>query len=232
MVLCPAQGSGFFLGGLLLVVWGWAVVGMLVEAYGFWLLFAGFFPTVLSFLRRIPVLGRALDLPMLKSVRPALQLARPASSLVRPAYSLVHVVRASIMVPALLCAHVPRGVPLGLPSLLRLCADATCSECVAPCHHHGRCVPLCKGVCIVPAGAEQDSAGAVAACIGAQACGANATLLASSAGGPQSRMVQARTGLANEPRTEKRLRGSGTRRSPHLHVGVCTFDWQSAGTPL
>ena len=71
MVLCPAQGSGFFLGGLLLVVWGWAVVGMLVEAYGFWLLFAGFFPTVLSFLRRIPVLGRALDLPMLKSVRPA-----------------------------------------------------------------------------------------------------------------------------------------------------------------
>ena len=68
------QGSSFFLGGLVLVIWGWAVVGMLVEAYGFWLLFAGFFPTVLSFLRRIPVLGRALDLPMLKSVRSGLGL--------------------------------------------------------------------------------------------------------------------------------------------------------------
>ena len=65
----PAQGSAFFLGGLALVVWGWAIVGMAVEAYGFWLLFAGFFPTVLSFLRRIPVLGSAVDLPMLKSVR-------------------------------------------------------------------------------------------------------------------------------------------------------------------
>jgi hypothetical protein len=65
----PAQGSAFFLGGVALVVWGWAIVGMAVEAYGFWLLFAGFFPTVLSFLRRIPVLGSTLDLPMLKSVR-------------------------------------------------------------------------------------------------------------------------------------------------------------------
>jgi len=42
---------------------------MAVEAYGFWLLFAGFFPTVLGFLRRAPGLGPVLDLPILKSVR-------------------------------------------------------------------------------------------------------------------------------------------------------------------
>ncbi len=50
------------------VVWGWAIVGMLVETYGFWLLFAGFVPTALSFLRRLPILGRMLDLPLFKTV--------------------------------------------------------------------------------------------------------------------------------------------------------------------
>ena len=62
------QGTAFFMSGVVLVVWGWAVVGMLVETYGFWLLFAGFVPTALSFLRRVPVFGRLLDLPMFKRV--------------------------------------------------------------------------------------------------------------------------------------------------------------------
>ena len=56
------------MGGVVLVVWGWAIVGMLVETYGFWVLFAGFVPTALSFLRRVPVLGRVLDLPGFKRV--------------------------------------------------------------------------------------------------------------------------------------------------------------------
>jgi hypothetical protein len=63
------QGSAFFLGGVGLVVWGWAIIGMAVETYGFWLLFSGFFPTVLGFLRRLPYLGGILDLPVLKTVR-------------------------------------------------------------------------------------------------------------------------------------------------------------------
>ena len=74
------QGTAFFMSGVVLVVWGWAVVGMLVETYGFWLLFAGFVPTALSFLRRVPVFGRLLDLPMFKRVRSdltALLLACP-----------------------------------------------------------------------------------------------------------------------------------------------------------
>jgi hypothetical protein len=65
------QGTVFFTIGVGLVVWGWAIVGMLVETYGFWLLFAGFVPTALSFLRRLPILGRMLDLPIFKKVSKA-----------------------------------------------------------------------------------------------------------------------------------------------------------------
>ena len=42
------QGSAFYLGGCGLVVYGWTVVGLVLEAYGFWLLFCEFFPTVLQ----------------------------------------------------------------------------------------------------------------------------------------------------------------------------------------
>lgn len=60
------KGSVFYLGGCAVVVYGWTVVGLLLEAYGFWLLFCEFFPTVLQFLRRVPVLSKILDLPILK----------------------------------------------------------------------------------------------------------------------------------------------------------------------
>ena len=63
------QGSAFFLAGVMVVIYGWAVIGMVLETYGFWVLFSDFFPTVLSNLRSIPVLGGILDLPVLKTVR-------------------------------------------------------------------------------------------------------------------------------------------------------------------
>ena len=44
------------------------MVGLALESYGFWLLFCEFFPTVLQFLRRVPYLGKMLDLPFLKRV--------------------------------------------------------------------------------------------------------------------------------------------------------------------
>mmetsp|Transcript_4683 Transcript_4683/g.13450 ORF Transcript_4683/g.13450 Transcript_4683/m.13450 type:complete len:140 (-) Transcript_4683:528-947(-) len=71
------RGSACFLVGFLMVVWGWAIVGSLVEGYGFFLLFAGFFPTVLGFLRSVPYLGRVLDAPSLKRV---LNRLAPASA--------------------------------------------------------------------------------------------------------------------------------------------------------
>jgi hypothetical protein len=62
------KGSAFYLGGCALVVYGWTVIGLLVELYGFWLLFCEFFPTVLQFARRIPFLGRLLDMPIFKTI--------------------------------------------------------------------------------------------------------------------------------------------------------------------
>ena len=73
-----SQGSSIFAGGIFLVLMGWAATGMAVETYGFWLLFAGFFPTVLGFLRRAPVLGPLLDTP---GVKRALNRVAPAQSL-------------------------------------------------------------------------------------------------------------------------------------------------------
>lgn len=63
------QGSLFFWVGFGLVVWGWTIIGFCVETYGFFLLFSGFFPTALSFLRRVPFLGKILDAPGIKNVR-------------------------------------------------------------------------------------------------------------------------------------------------------------------
>lgn len=72
------KGSGFFLAGVLTVLYGWAVVGMCLESYGFWVLFSAFFPTVLGYLRGIPMLGSVLDAPFLKSI---LNKIAPAQSL-------------------------------------------------------------------------------------------------------------------------------------------------------
>ncbi|KAM4701589.1 vesicle transport protein GOT1A [Discoglossus pictus] len=44
------RGSSFFLGGALLVLLRWPLLGMLCECYGFINLFRGFFPMVFGFL--------------------------------------------------------------------------------------------------------------------------------------------------------------------------------------
>eukprot|EP00983_Pelagomonas_calceolata_P089252 1157297-Pelagomonas_calceolata.AAC.9 len=57
------------MGGCVLVIWGWTVIGLILEAYGFWLLFCEFIPTALQFFRRVPIMSRVLDLPVMKAVR-------------------------------------------------------------------------------------------------------------------------------------------------------------------
>ncbi|CAM6034809.1 unnamed protein product [Sphagnum compactum] len=59
------KGSISFAVGFCLVLVGWAVLGMLVEVYGFFVLFSGFWPTVVVFLYRVPVLGWFLQQPFL-----------------------------------------------------------------------------------------------------------------------------------------------------------------------
>uniref|UniRef100_UPI00398F41B9 vesicle transport protein GOT1B-like n=1 Tax=Pristiophorus japonicus TaxID=55135 RepID=UPI00398F41B9 len=62
------KGSSFFLGGILLVLLRWPVVGMLCESYGFFLLFKSTLPLVSEFLSMIPVLGSIFTLPGLSTV--------------------------------------------------------------------------------------------------------------------------------------------------------------------
>mmetsp|Transcript_3533 Transcript_3533/g.8813 ORF Transcript_3533/g.8813 Transcript_3533/m.8813 type:complete len:137 (-) Transcript_3533:959-1369(-) len=62
------RGSIAFFVGFCFVLYGWAMVGLIVEMYGIVSLFAGFLPTILIFLKRFPVLGRFLDKPGVKKV--------------------------------------------------------------------------------------------------------------------------------------------------------------------
>eukprot|EP00268_Persea_americana_P039040 TRINITY_DN3865_c1_g3_i1.p1 TRINITY_DN3865_c1_g3~~TRINITY_DN3865_c1_g3_i1.p1 ORF type:complete len:177 (-),score=22.44 TRINITY_DN3865_c1_g3_i1:232-762(-) len=55
-------GSGFFL-----VLVGWPVVGMVLEAYGFVVLFSGFWPTLAVFVQRIPIIGWVFQQPFITS---------------------------------------------------------------------------------------------------------------------------------------------------------------------
>ncbi|PRQ24425.1 putative vesicle transport protein, Got1/SFT2 [Rosa chinensis] len=55
-------GVGFF------VLIGWPIVGMILEAYGFIVLFSGFWPTLAVFLQKIPILGWVLQQPYIRSV--------------------------------------------------------------------------------------------------------------------------------------------------------------------
>ncbi|OAE26286.1 hypothetical protein AXG93_3040s1030 [Marchantia polymorpha subsp. ruderalis] len=67
-LLAMGNGSISFLVGFCLVLLGWAILGMIVEAYGFIVLFSGFWPTVVVFLGRIPVLGWLINTPFLLAV--------------------------------------------------------------------------------------------------------------------------------------------------------------------
>jgi len=41
---------------------------MIIEIYGFVLLFSGFFPVVINFLRRVPIIGNILNFPGISQV--------------------------------------------------------------------------------------------------------------------------------------------------------------------
>ena len=62
------KASISFLGGVIIVLMGWPIVGMILETYGFVLLFSGFLPVAINFLRRVPVLGTVLNMPGLSRV--------------------------------------------------------------------------------------------------------------------------------------------------------------------
>ncbi|KAJ4815308.1 Got1/Sft2-like vescicle transport protein family [Rhynchospora pubera] len=54
--------------GFLLVLIGWPVFGVILESYGFIVLFSGFWPTLAVFLQRIPVFGWIIQQPFVTSL--------------------------------------------------------------------------------------------------------------------------------------------------------------------
>jgi len=57
------RGLVTFMGGILLVLFGYTVIGMFLEIFGFLNLFGALFPIALAFLRKIPIIGPCLNLP-------------------------------------------------------------------------------------------------------------------------------------------------------------------------
>ncbi|KAL5276879.1 GOLT1B family protein [Megaselia abdita] len=62
------RGSLAFFGGIFVVLFGYPLIGMLIESYGFFVLFSGFFPVAINFLRRVPILGTILNLPFINKL--------------------------------------------------------------------------------------------------------------------------------------------------------------------
>lgn len=62
------RGTACFLGGILLVFLKWPFIGVIIEVFGFINLFGDFFPVVVGFLRRLPVIGNVLSAPGISKV--------------------------------------------------------------------------------------------------------------------------------------------------------------------
>ncbi|WVY94261.1 hypothetical protein V8G54_033349, partial [Vigna mungo] len=53
--------------GFIILILGWPILGMIVESYGFIVLFSGFWPTLAVFIQKIPVLGWLFQQPYIRS---------------------------------------------------------------------------------------------------------------------------------------------------------------------
>ncbi|XP_037932933.1 vesicle transport protein GOT1B-like [Teleopsis dalmanni] len=60
------KGTTAFFGGITVVLLGFPIIGMIIESYGFFALFSGFFPVAINFLGRIPILGSILNAPFMQ----------------------------------------------------------------------------------------------------------------------------------------------------------------------
>eukprot|EP00301_Raphidiophrys_heterophryoidea_P025915 c8810_g1_i2.p1 GENE.c8810_g1_i2~~c8810_g1_i2.p1 ORF type:complete len:142 (+),score=24.62 c8810_g1_i2:125-550(+) len=66
------RGTTCFLGGIMLVLFKWPVVGIFVEAFGFINLFGNFFPIIIETLRRLPIISSLFNIPFVVMVTDAI----------------------------------------------------------------------------------------------------------------------------------------------------------------
>lgn len=65
--LCMGAGILCFFSGIVLVLLGWAKVGIIVEIMGMVAMFGTFFPYVVTFLRQVPYVGHLLNIPVVSN---------------------------------------------------------------------------------------------------------------------------------------------------------------------
>uniref|UniRef100_F1LBS1 Golgi transport protein 1 n=1 Tax=Ascaris suum TaxID=6253 RepID=F1LBS1_ASCSU len=62
------KASTLFFGGILIVLIGWPLIGIIAEIWGFILLFGGFLPVAINFLRQLPIVGTFLNMPGISQI--------------------------------------------------------------------------------------------------------------------------------------------------------------------
>lgn len=62
------KGTVCFLGGMVLVLIGWPVIGIVVEFFGIINLFGDFFPYILRFAKQVPIIGPILRIPTINNI--------------------------------------------------------------------------------------------------------------------------------------------------------------------
>ncbi|KAG0378780.1 MAG: vesicle transport protein [Linnemannia gamsii] len=62
------RGTICFFTGILLIFIKWPIIGIIVELFGFINLFGDFFPVIVGFLRRLPVIGNILSAPGISKI--------------------------------------------------------------------------------------------------------------------------------------------------------------------
>ncbi|KAF9114051.1 mo25 protein, partial [Mortierella sp. AM989] len=62
------RGTICFFGGIFLIFIKWPIIGIIVEFFGFINLFGDFFPVIIGFLRRLPVIGNVLSAPGISKI--------------------------------------------------------------------------------------------------------------------------------------------------------------------
>ena len=61
-------GSACFFAGIALLLLRWPIVGVILEVIGFYKLFGGFLPVIISVVRSIPGFGYVLSLPYISTL--------------------------------------------------------------------------------------------------------------------------------------------------------------------
>eukprot|EP00299_Pterocystis_sp_00344_P014411 c7137_g1_i1.p1 GENE.c7137_g1_i1~~c7137_g1_i1.p1 ORF type:complete len:142 (+),score=22.83 c7137_g1_i1:39-464(+) len=75
------RGTACFLGGIILVLAKYPILGILVEAFGFVNLFGNFFPIIIETLKRMPIIGNVFNSPFVVMITDAVvRRVRPQAS--------------------------------------------------------------------------------------------------------------------------------------------------------